>query len=100
MDEPGAPEVILKYRATHQVPDAGPTITVEQTVMRVVPEACGPPVPLTMPIATFPAGAAVLDATTGRFTLNSTEVSFTGLPAELVQDAAGLTWMCPQPFSY
>jgi hypothetical protein len=94
VDEPGVPEVLLKYQATHQMP-GGPTITVAQTIVNAVPEACSTS-PVPMRIATFPAAAFTTDITTGRFTLSSTEVSFTGLPAQLVQDAAGLTWMCPQ----
>jgi hypothetical protein len=96
VDEPGRPQVLLNYRATHQVPDGGPTITVAQTVIESVPEACGSS-PQTTRVATFPAAALVSDVgAAGRFTLNDAAVSFTGLLAERVQDAAGLTWLCPQ----
>ena len=100
VDEPGSPEALLNYRATHEVPDGGPTITVAQTVMQALPEACGSS-PQTMRIATFPAAALVTDvASPGRFTLNDPAVSFTGLSAERVQDAAGLTWLCPQALPF
>ena len=94
VDEPGRPEVLLKLRATHRVPDGGPMITVlQQTVMEIPAPACGSS-PEALRIATFPASGAV--AASGQFTVNSAEVSFSDLPADLVQDAAGLTWMCPR----
>jgi hypothetical protein len=95
VEEPDSPQVLLRYRATHQTPEAGSTITVAQTVIDTRAEACGA-VPIPMRVATFPAGAAIADTTTGRFTLNSPELSFAGLPVDLIQDAAGLTWMCPR----
>jgi hypothetical protein len=93
VDEPGRPEVLLEYSATHRVPDGGPTIKVQQTVMDIPAPACGSS-PQAMRIATFPTAAAV--AATGQFSVSSTEVSFSGLSADLVQDAAGLSWMCPR----
>ncbi len=95
VDEPGQPDVLLEYSASHRVPETGSTITVTgQTLMEGRPDACGPAT-RDMRIATFPTTAAVADPTGASFTVGTPEVKFSGLAATLVEDATGLTWMCP-----
>jgi hypothetical protein len=92
VDEPGQPLVLLEYSGSHRVPGGGPTITVRQSIVNGRHDACGPD--RIDHIVTFPA-AAVTSPADGRFTVDTPQVRFSSLAATRVQDAAGLSWLCP-----
>ena len=72
----------------------GPTITVHQSVIAALSSPCPTPAPAR--IVTFPADQLAAGARPGTHDLDSPEVTFKGLEATMVKDAAGLDWLCPR----
>lgn len=91
-DDPAEPEVILEFSALLESP-GGVQVDVSQTVFDSIPSPCtivgGSYVVATIPIAD------VSEPMPGEFTGMTSALTFVDYPATIVDDGAGLPWLCP-----
>jgi hypothetical protein len=94
VEEPGTPEAMLGYSGTYAVPGgAGRIEVVDQTVVALRDRVC--PGEVADVVLTIPAEALAPGGAPGTYSVNKGPVTFRALPATIIRDAKGLSWLCP-----